>query len=259
MTAVADRRWTAPRATLVAIAAAWALAIVSSLTGAGRLVHHEQLIEGGPPLGAAVALFLVAWPAHVTAMMLPSSLPLITLFDRVAAGQPRFVAVRTAFLSGYGAVWTALGVLAFGLDIPLHYTVERWPWLSEREWLLGGSVLVLGGLFQFSTLKDRCLRECRHPGGFIIRHYRHGVAAAFALGLRHGMVCLGCCWALMLVLFAVGIANLAWMAPLALVMFYEKAAPRGERAVAPVGVVLLALGALVLAHPGWLPEALLGG
>jgi predicted metal-binding membrane protein len=101
---------------------------------------------------------------------------------------------------------------------------------------------VLAGAFQFSKLKDRCLDHCRHPALFLLRHYRRGVGAGFRLGAFHGLFCLGCCWALMLVMFAVGIANLAWMAPLALLMLYEKAGRHGRRVVRPVGVLLIGLG-----------------
>jgi predicted metal-binding membrane protein len=115
-------------------------------------------------------------------------------------------------------------------------------------------VLVGAGAFQFSTLKDACLRECRHPSGFLVRHYRHGAAAAFGIGVRHGVFCVGCCAGLMLVMFAAGISNLAWMAPLAALMYVEKATAWGRRIVAPVGITLLALGVLVLLHPVWLPS-----
>jgi predicted metal-binding membrane protein len=117
-------------------------------------------------------------------------------------------------------------------------------------------MLLVAGAFQFSDLKDRCLRQCRHPALYLQQHYRRGVGAAFRLGRGHGLFCLGCCWALMLLAFAVGVANLTWMAALTAIMVVEKATPAGRRAVRPVGLALLALGVLVLAHPAWLPAAL---
>ena len=124
--------------------------------------------------------------------------------------------------------------------------------------LAAGGALALAGAFQFSGLKERCLSECRHPGAFLLQHYRRGVSGAFRLGRRHGVFCLGCCWALMLVVFAAGVANLWWMAVLGCLMFYEKVGRAGD-VVAPIaGAVLLALAVLVLAHPAWLPP-LLGG
>lgn len=235
------------------IGGAWGLAVLAHVTGSESGLHHHRLAEGGLPLGAALGLFLVAWQLHVAAMMLPSSLPLITLFRRAAAAQPNPGRVEAAFLAGYAAVWGGFGALAFAGDSVIHWGVHRWGWLAGRSWLIGGGVLVLAGLFQYSGLKERCLKECRHPAAYLLKHYRRGVPAAFRMGRDHGLFCLGCCWGLMLVMFAAGIANLAWMAPLALVMFFEKTGPGGERAVVPIGVGLLVLGGLVLAHPAWLP------
>lgn len=239
-----------PPVLLLAIAGAWGLAIVAELTGRADLVHHHNLVGGGVAVWAAIGLFVIAWQAHVTAMMLPSSLPLIRLFDRASATQPRPAAARAAFLAGYGVIWTAFGVLAFAGDALVHQVEHDWAWLHERPHLIAGATLMLAGAFQFSDLKDRCLRQCRHPALFLQHHYQRGVGAAFVLGRRHGLFCVGCCWALMLVMFAVGIANLAWMAPFALIMLYEKTGAHGERAVASIGAALLLLGAVVLTMPG---------
>lgn len=239
------------------IVGAWVLAIVAELTGRAHLVHHHDLVEGTLPVAATLALFLVAWQAHVAAMMLPSSLPLIALFRRASQGQPHPVAARAAFIGGYAVVWTGFGIVMLGGDSLLHAGVDRWPALDQPS-VIGGGALLIAGAFQFSSLKDQCLRQCRHPAVFLTAHYRRGVGAAWNLGVRHGVFCLGCCWALMVVMFMVGIANLAWMAPLALVMLYEKTGAGGRRAAAPIGVVLIALGSLVLLDPAWLPGALGG-
>jgi predicted metal-binding membrane protein len=241
---------------LAAIAGAWILAIVAELSGRTNLFHHHHLVGGGLAVWAALGLFLVSWQAHVTAMMLPSSLPLIRLFNHASSSQARPAVVRAAFLAGYGAVWTAFGLLAFAGDAVVHRVEHNSAWLHERPHLIAGATLLLAGAFQFSELKDRCLRQCRHPALFLQRHYRRGVGEAFALGRSHGVFCLGCCWALMLVMFAVGIANLAWMAPLALIMLYEKTGVHGERAVTPIGAALLLLGVLVMAMPGRVSEFL---
>ena len=119
---------------------------------------------------------------------------------------------------------------------------------------MAGGTLLLAGAFQFSALKEACLEKCRAPRSFLLNHYRQGAAGGFALGLRHGAFCLGCCWALMLVMVVVGIANLAWMAPLAALMLYEKVGRHGGRLVRPVGVALILLGLLVMAGPVGLPS-----
>jgi Predicted metal-binding integral membrane protein (DUF2182)/YtkA-like len=166
--------------------------------------------------------------------------------------------VRAAFLAGYVAVWTGFGALAFLGDAGLHRAVDAAPWLSERPWLIGGTTLALAGAFQFSDLKDRCLSKCRHPAPYLLGHYRRGEAGAFRLGSGHGVFCLGCCWALMLVMFGVGVAVLWWMAALTALMVYEKIGRHGDGIVRPAGAVLLGAAALQLAHPAWLPVALGG-
>jgi predicted metal-binding membrane protein len=248
--AVPRARRRLPHPTLVwAIAAAWAVAVAAQVTGRGQALHHDGLLQGGLASWAALGLFLLAWQLMIAAMMLPSSLPLIRLFDRVNASQPKPLRAKAAFLGGYAALWTSFGVAAFLGDLGIHRLVDRWSWLATRPALLGGAVLLLAGAFQFSTLKDRCLRVCRHPGGYLLRHYRRGTAAAFRLGAGHGVFCVGCCWALMLVAFAAGVANLWWMAALTAVMVFEKTGPAGQRSVRPIGLGLIVLGILVLADP----------
>jgi predicted metal-binding membrane protein len=236
------------------IIAAWGVAVLAEFSGRGAALHHDRLIErGNTPLWVAFVLFLLGWQVMIAAMMLPSSLPLIQLFQRASASQRRARFAQIAFLSGYVAVWTAFGALAFLGDIGIHRAVDRVWWLHDRSYLIGGAVLLLAGAFQFSGLKEKCLDQCRHPGAYLLLHYGQGVGAAFRLGRGHGLFCLGCCWALMLVSFAAGIANLAWMAVLTLLMVFEKTGKGGNRAAEPVGFGLIALGVLVLWDPGWLP------
>ena len=243
-----------PLAVPAAIAAAWAVALAAEAGGAAGALHHDGLIEGGLPAWAALGLFLLSWQLMTAAMMLPSSVPLVRLFW--ATSQRR--AALAAFLGGYGVVWGLFGAAAFAGDALLHSVVHALPALEQRPWLIGGSVLVVAGAFQFSSLKDACLDECRHPGVFLMRRYQRGVRAAFGLGRAHGVFCLGCCWALMLVMFAAGFANLAWMAVLAAVTAYEKIGRHGRRLTPVLGVALAGWGAVVLAHPGWLPTSLGG-
>jgi predicted metal-binding membrane protein len=241
----ADRR--RPLVVIVAaIAVAWAAAIAADVLGGSRVLHHDALIQGGWPLPVALTVFVAAWQLMIVAMMLPSSLPLIRLFVAVAGRQERSGRSTAALLSGYAAVWTIFGGAAFLLDTVVHRSVERLPWLEAHPEVIAGSVLLVAGAFQFTDLKDRCLRECRHPAPFLLSHYARGPRAAFRLGLAHGLFCLGCCWALMLVGFAAGVANLWWMAALTAVMVYEKTGRRGDEAVTPVGVSLLVAGALTM-------------
>jgi predicted metal-binding membrane protein len=248
----------APRLVLWAIAAAWAIALAAELSGRSGALHRHTSIEGGPPLWAALLLFLVAWQAMVVAMMLPSSLPLIRLFEAVSGRQERASLARAAFLGGYAVIWTGFGAVAFLGDVGLYRALDAVPWLAERPWLVAGGVLGLAGVFQFSDLKDQCLSKCRMPGPYLLAHYRRGAGAAFRLGSGHGIFCLGCCWALMLVMFVAGVAVLWWMAALTALMVYEKVGRHGTTVARVAGVVLLGAAALVLARPTWLPEALGG-
>jgi predicted metal-binding membrane protein len=185
--------------------------------------------------------------------MLPSSLPFALLFMRAARGAPRRGATAALFMGSYFLVWTAFAGIAFLLDMLLHRIVHGSPWLVTHDQVIAAGILALAAGYQVSPLKYACLRACRNPGVYLMRHYRRGALAAARIGLGHGLFCLGCCWALMLVMFAVGVAHLAWMGVLAVVMVMEKVAPWGERIVVPVAVVLGGLAVLALVMPGSVP------
>lgn len=240
------------------IALAWCIAIAAQITGSAVLLHHDRLIERGPSTGIALALFVLAWLVMIAAMMLPSSLPFMRMFAFASSNQPRPAVMRFAFFSAYVLVWLVFGIGAFAGDVVVHRIVDRTAWLAAHPWVISGAVLAGAGAFQFSSLKDACLRACRLPSNFLVRYYRRGARAAFTMGYRHGLYCVGCCWALMLVTFAAGFANLWWMAALTALMVFEKTAYRGRSAVPVAGAVLLAWSALVLLHPAWLPAALSG-
>jgi predicted metal-binding membrane protein len=245
-----------PAAAVLVTAAAWVLSIGAAATGRGDLVGHDHLIEGGVPPLVAIGLFLLAWQVMLAAMMLPSSLGMLRAFGRLADAQAHPFGVRAAFVGAYVVVWTGFGLVAFAGDATLHAAVDASALLQRYQWAIGGLVLIGAGAFQFSRLKDRCLTECRTPVGFLMERYRPGAGAAFALGLFHGAYCVGCCWALMLVAFAVGVGSLLWMALLTTVMVLERTVSWGARAVRPVGVWLIVLGATVLVHLPGMPGAL---
>ena len=232
-----------------AIAVAWTAAIAAEITGITRLVHHDALAHNDIPLIAVLGIFVIAWQLMIVAMMLPSSLPLIRLFRVAAANQPSPGRATLGLLVGYSAVWSAFGMVAFLGDLGFHQLVHGWPWLETHPQVIAGSVLMLAGAFQFSSLKERCLRECRHPGPFLLQHYRRGVEAAFRLGTAHGLFCVGCCWALMLVGFAAGVASLWWMVALTALMVFEKTGRGGERGVGTIGAGLIILGGLTFVTP----------
>jgi predicted metal-binding membrane protein len=231
---------------LAAVAAAWGAAVAVEASGIAGALHHDSLLEGGPGLGPALLLFLLGWQVMVAAMMLPSSLPLVRMFAAASAGAPDRGRALAAFVGAYAVVWSAFGLLAFAGDAGLHALVASSSWMAANDWVIGPSVLLLAGAFQFTPLKDACLRACRHPASFLRRHYRRGAGGAFALGARHGMFCVGCCWALMLVMFAAGAVSLIWMAALTALMVHEKTRPAGARTVPLTGTVLLAAGSTLM-------------
>jgi predicted metal-binding membrane protein len=137
-------------------------------------------------------------------------------------------------------------------DLGIHVAVERFGWLHENAWVIAASTFALAGVYQFSSLKYRCLDKCRSPVAFVMQNWRGQERwDALRLGVRHGVFCLGCCWALMLLLFAVGVGSIGWMLVLAAVMATEKNVPWGRRLSAPLGVVLIGCG-LALALAGTL-------
>ena len=240
-----------PIAVLIAIVLAWIVAIAAEASGVAHYVHHDVLLEDGPPFGLALVAFLLAWQLMIAAMMLPSSLPLVRLFAAASRGQPRPAAAMAGFLAGYALVWSCFGALALAFDLGVHRGVDSIAWLKANDWLIGGSVLAVAGAFQFTKLKDACLKSCRQPGQFMLRHYRRGATGGIRLGARHGAFCVGCCWALMLVMFAAGVASLVWMALLTAVMVHEKTRSAGDRAVPVTGVSLLGLASVVLLYSAY--------
>jgi predicted metal-binding membrane protein len=212
----------------------------------------------GPTMGLAAPLFLALWVAMMVAMMFPSAAPMILVFERVytekrAAGQA-FVPTWV-FVAGYLAVWTAFGALAFALAAGAEALAGQVSGLMENAARVGGGLLVLAGLYQLTPLKDVCLAKCRSPLGFILTSWREGRLGAFRMGLEHGLYCTGCCWLLFVILFPLGMANIAAMAALTLLIFAEKVLPVGRGVARAAAVALIAYGALVLFLPQLLPTA----
>jgi len=186
----------------------------------------------------------------IAAMMLPTVIPLLGLFRRIVRERTDAGALLAAVTLGYLAAWMAFGIVAHGLDAIVRALAARDDWFvlhGDRvaaAVLVGAAILVAAGAFQFSALKYRCLERCRTPFAFINERW-HGLRPAreaFRIGLDHGVFCVGCCWALMLVMFVVGMGNLGWMLLLAAAMAAEKNLPWGRRLRAPVGLGLIAWG-----------------
>jgi predicted metal-binding membrane protein len=219
----------------------------------GRYLDHGRLGEIGLFDGAAsvllpAALYLLGWTLMTTAMMLPTAIPLLEIFQRLTARRPERLQLMALVIAGYLGVWAGFGVAAHLGDWLLHEVVERTRWLEANAWVIGAGTLLLAGGFQFSRLKYRCLDKCRAPLSFVMEYWRgdHDRRNAFSLGVNHGLFCVGCCWALMLLMFGVGVGNIGWMLALGVVMVIEKNMPWGRKLSVPLGVALVGWGTLIL-------------
>jgi predicted metal-binding membrane protein len=197
--------------------------------------------SGGPAL---LLVFLAGWLLMIVAMMLPTSMPLIAMFQTITRQHPQRHLLVTLLIAGYLAVWLASGVVTHAGYAAWYALVERTSWLRVNAWSIGTGVVLLAGVYQLTPLKYYCLDRCRSPLSFISAHWRGGSARlqALRLGLHHGLFCVGCCWSIMLLMFVVGSSNLGWMLALGAVMAIEKNVPWGRRISAPLGVALLTWG-----------------
>lgn len=187
------------------------------------------------------------WAVMMAAMMLPSALPMVLTFAQLSVRSGDQARGR-GFAAGYLAVWFAFSAGA---------TAGQWG-LQAADWIdqmivstspvLTALLLLIAGAYQFSPLKKLCLAGCRTPFGFLLGEWRPGARGAFVMGLRHGLICVGCCWALMALLFVGGVMNLPWIAALSLAVAIEKLARNGQRMAASLGLALLAAGAVRLVH-----------
>jgi predicted metal-binding membrane protein len=234
-------------ALLCVVAGMVALAWISLWTlekfPAGRAFHIHGISGHGAPSGWLWAgAFLTGWLLMTVAMMLPTVVPLIDVFGRMVARRVHAGALTALLLAGYLTAWLAFGVAALmGLGgVGMLRARLGWP----QEWAWSAGLFLVAGAFQFSGLKYACLDRCRTPLAFIVGrwHGRNAGLEAFHIGWAHGVFCVGCCWALMSLMFAVGTLSLTWMLILAVIMTAEKNAPWGRRMARPLGIALLGIG-----------------
>ena len=236
------------------VVSAWLALWIWGRSPYGRYLDHQQLGEiGTGSLLIPITLYLVGWTLMTVAMMLPTTLPLLEIFRRLTARRQEQSQLMALAIAGYLVVWMGFGIAAHTFDWLVHQVVERISWLEANAWIIGAGTLLLAGGFQFSRLKYRCLDKCRAPLSFVMEYWRgrHDRRNALLLGINHGIFCMGCCWALMLLMFAVGVGNVAWMLVLAAVMAVEKNMPWGRKLSAPLGAALLGWGGLILLNRFW--------
>jgi predicted metal-binding membrane protein len=190
----------------------------------------------------------VMWSVMMVAMMLPTALPAVTVFDNLARRRASMTGETSSsalFVVGYIAAWTGYSAAAAVGQIVLSRAALLTPMLESTSVVLSAVILLCAGAFQFTALKDACLSKCRTPLAFFLAEWRDGMAGALKVGFKHGSYCVGCCWAVMAVTFVVGAMNLAWMAALTLFILGEKVAPARWRLREISGVVLMIWGLAV--------------
>jgi predicted metal-binding membrane protein len=190
----------------------------------------------------------IGWVLMVAAMMLPTSLLLFSLFAGLVGDRADRRELLGLLLGVYMLAWLAAGTGMHAADLGIHQLVDRWDWLSHRTWAIEAGTLTLAGAYQFSALKHRCARRCRMPQSFLRTHW-HGVSArgeTLRLAADHAASCIGCCWALMLVMFSVGVASFPLMLALTVAMVAEKTPDLGRRISTPLGAWLLGAALLTV-------------
>lgn len=195
-----------------------------------------------------VGLNAVMWAVMMIAMMLPTASPMIMSFTRVLHQQQAESAMLSTgvFIAGYLAVWFGFSAIAAMSQVGLHNSDLLSSPMGKTGPELGAGLLITAGAFHWSPLKEACLDKCRSPLSFLLLEWRKGKRGAFIMGLRHGVFCMGCCWALMLLMFAGGVMNLAWMALLAVYMLLEKVVPNGRLFSRVSGIMLMMAGGGIL-------------
>jgi predicted metal-binding membrane protein len=249
----------APRLAELVAGAPWTTTAILAFSVVGWAALTWMAVDMGHPLvgltmpgasdwsAANVLAVLLMWAVMMAAMMLPSALPVILAFTHLGARSGEGARGRI-FVAAYLVVWTVFSVAATAFQWVLQDMGWVDPMIVSQSPMLTGLLLVIAGIYQFSPLKRVCLVQCRTPFAFLVGEWKPGLAGAFRMGLRHGLFCAGCCWAVMGLLFVGGVMNLAWIAALSIVVAIEKLAPRGEQLAKVLGVALVAagLGRLVL-------------
>jgi predicted metal-binding membrane protein len=246
--------FSAARARLGLIALLFALAVVAWCWTVDRM---RGMDEGpGTNLGT-LGWFLGVWVVMMAAMMFPSVSPTVALYSRMA--RSRDPVAPLVFAAGYLLTWTVAGLLAFGIsDLGGSLVGDQLSWNKAGKWVASG-ILVIAALYELTPLKDVCLAKCRSPLGFLLGSWRGGLSGALQMGAKHGAWCVGCCWALMAALFALGVMSIAWMAFVAALIAAEKTLPWGRAVTWGTAAILLVLGALLVAAPDAIPGLTIPG
>jgi predicted metal-binding membrane protein len=238
-------------ATIVALA--WAYLFHLDRQMSASMEHDVMMEEMGmsmdmPWTSTDVWLAFVMWTVMMIGMMTGTAAPVLLLFASARSrGAARGVRLAVLlFATGYLTIWAAFSAVAAIAQWRLHEAALLSPMMAAASRPLAGAILMVAGIYQLTPFKGACLAHCRSPLGFLMTHWRDGAAGAFRMGLGHGLFCLGCCWALMLVLFVVGVMNLIWVAALTTFVLLEKVVPGGRLIGQVGGGALIAAGLLMI-------------
>jgi predicted metal-binding membrane protein len=243
------------------------LGLLLLLALAGWAVTDERMqgMDAGPgsDLGT-LGFYLTTWVVMMSAMMFPSIAPMVLMYARMEAGRREQgksapAGATAVFVGGYLIAWAAAGLLGYAIfDLSRSLSIEAFSWDRGGPYLAGG-VLIAAAAYQLTPLKGVCLRKCRNPLMFLLSAWRPGRLGAMRMGLEHGAWCVGCCWALMAALFALGVMSIGWMAFVAALIAIEKLLPWKAFANRGVALLLVALGIAVAFAPGRVPGLTLPG
>lgn len=231
------------------VACAWAYLIPASLDMYGRMDGPATWMMEATWDADYLLLIFFMWAAMMVAMMLPSALPTILIFHKALRHDPEVSSPSRrmfAFVAGYILAWSGFSVAATLLQWGLAEAALLSPMMVSASPWLGGAILIVAGVYQWTPLKYACLRQCRSPLAFLMEHWQPGMPGALRLGLRHGLYCVGCCWALMLLLFVGGVMSLLWIGAITAFVLMEKLAPYRAQGGRLSGLALVLAGAWVL-------------
>jgi predicted metal-binding membrane protein len=238
------------------------LGVLLALAAVAWLVTDLRMagMDAGPGTDpGAFGFYVSTWVVMMAAMMFPSIAPMVLTYRGLQAGRRAGTANTSLFVGGYLIVWAASGLLAYGaLKAGRSLDAGFLGWHSGGRWIAAG-ILAAAAVYEFTPLKDACLGRCRSPLGFLIGSWKDGSGGAFRMGLEHGAWCLGCCWLLMLALFALGAMSLIWMIVITVLIGVEKLVPNRARGTTAVAAVLAALAVGVAAAPRDVPGLTIPG
>jgi predicted metal-binding membrane protein len=212
---------------------AWAYLLADSAEMKGMAATMSSDMVGASLVWSADKLVMtfLMWSIMMVGMMLPSAAPAILMFSRMARSRTSVLgrgATTLVFVSGYLAIWTTFSLIATVLQTWMGQIRLLTPMLASASTVMTGGLLIIAGLYQWMPAKYACLEHCRSPLQQFLFHWKPGLRGAFRMGAEHGLFCLGCCWAIMLLLFIAGVMNLLWVATIAGFVLIEKLLPNGH-------------------------------